>query len=334
MKREFTDFVLNKVKKVKRLLRRTGEGGRTIRCSRLRKFKEKGRSLGVLAQIVAIWYITIFTAIYFTSDTGASFNDVEVIENSLHTEWEIPETEEWDKSSLSFVNNNNGGNNKRGTSNQNSCLEISSAIQNGKDSRDMQGPVKYEIYYAEKGNPKNGTVVVTGEVPALKSGETFQPEYQPTENGKYMFKAYQRPNHPGAGELWSEEIQVNGCSSEDSQNKQSIEQDSTEEQKGQVEQEPAEEQAEQKAEQKEPEPTQEEGAVEEPEVIQENTDTPNESETKEPDPVPSTPEKDDSNKKEDKPQATNSIDEDTKKKESGKKSKEEEQKPKPTEGDS
>ena len=76
----------------------------------------------------------------------------------------------------------------------------------------MEGPVKYEVHWTEKGNPKNGIKVSEGEILALKSGQVHEISYQPIKNGNYMFKAYQRPNHPGKGELWSDGIAVTTCS--------------------------------------------------------------------------------------------------------------------------
>ncbi|MFC0469021.1 hypothetical protein ACFFHM_00185 [Halalkalibacter kiskunsagensis] len=104
----------------------------------------------------------------------------------------------WDRSSLSFTVENL------------TCYGISATIKNGQDSRDMQGEVTYEVYYSEKGNPKNGEVVATGVVHALESGETEELTYTPDQlvAGNYMFKAYQSPNHPGTGVLWSESITV------------------------------------------------------------------------------------------------------------------------------
>ncbi len=105
--------------------------------------------------------------------------------------------EKWDKSSLSF----NGSSGISGT-------EIFATVKNGSGSRDMQGPVKYEVYWIASGNPKGGTVVASGEIPALGSGESYKLKYTPTRAGVYKFKAYQRPGHPGKGELWSWSIEV------------------------------------------------------------------------------------------------------------------------------
>lgn len=102
----------------------------------------------------------------------------------------------WDKSTLSFTGqaiNSNG---------------ISATIKNG--GSPMQGDVVYEVYRSEKGNPKDGVIVASGVVKALLAGEPQELSYSPDllEAGNYIFKAYQRPNHPGTGVLWSSAITV------------------------------------------------------------------------------------------------------------------------------
>jgi chitodextrinase len=83
MKKFFKHFIPNTIHNIKRSLNRTFEGGRKIRYSRLRRFKKKHRRLSILAQLVAIWYLAMFAAIHFTSETGAYFNDVETISETL-----------------------------------------------------------------------------------------------------------------------------------------------------------------------------------------------------------------------------------------------------------
>jgi YqxM protein len=104
----------------------------------------------------------------------------------------------WDRSSLTFtveILTSDG---------------IYATIKNGEGSRAMQGEVTYEVYWTPQGNPKEGKMVATGVVNALTPGETQLLTYKPDHlvAGNYMFKAYQRPNHPGKGELWSESITV------------------------------------------------------------------------------------------------------------------------------
>lgn len=120
---------------------------------------------------------------------------------SVQKEQKLSETNgkvEWDRSSLLFIDQNEN------------CSCISATIKNGQDSRVMQGEVKYEVYWSAKGNPKNGELVYSGSVASLNPGETKELTYvlDPTKPGNYMFKAYQRPGHPGKGELWSESITV------------------------------------------------------------------------------------------------------------------------------
>ncbi|WP_141432705.1 hypothetical protein [Bacillus sp. 03113] len=107
-----------------------------------------------------------------------------------------PKKSAWDRSSLSFI-----GANPTDTG-------ISATIKNGQDSLAMQGEVTYELFWSEQGNPKDGKIVATGVVNALTPGETQVLTYSSDDlpAGNYMFKAYQRPDHPGKGELWSESI--------------------------------------------------------------------------------------------------------------------------------
>ena len=100
----------------------------------------------------------------------------------------------WDRSSL------------EATGAYSDCVNVYAVVRNSGD-RDMAGTVVWELYYAPSGNPKNGNIVATGTVPALKTGESatiFSPASQGT--GNYMFKIYQREGHPGQGELWSAAI--------------------------------------------------------------------------------------------------------------------------------
>lgn len=59
----------------------------------------------------------------------------------------------------------------------------------------MAGTTTWELYYIEKGNPKDGTVVDQGTIPKLAAGEVYRIESTVTQPGNYMFKAYQRPGH-------------------------------------------------------------------------------------------------------------------------------------------
>lgn len=109
----------------------------------------------------------------------------------------------WDKSSLKFTTE--GGD----------CEEIFAIVKNGGD-RAMLGGSTWELYWSATGNPKYGSLIATGSIPALAKNGTFTMTYDPSNNsygpnGNYMFKAYQRPGHPGTGVLWSDIISLSGC---------------------------------------------------------------------------------------------------------------------------
>ncbi|MDC3413622.1 amyloid fiber anchoring/assembly protein TapA [Aquibacillus sp. 3ASR75-11] len=174
-----------------------------MRRSRLSRFKKKKRLKRLLIlQMIAVYSLGILFIIQVTSPTNANFNDIERLSFPLTASNGFYPEGGWDKSSLSFI--------QQGVK----CEEnsIYAVIQNGDDSRAMKGPVPYELYWIEKSNPKNGEIVAEGSVPALGSGKEFTITYLPEKLGNYMFKAYQRPEHPGQGELWSEQIQFDGKS--------------------------------------------------------------------------------------------------------------------------
>lgn len=199
------------------------EEGMTIRFKRTRKYKGKNRILIVSVQLFSIVYLLLMFGSYQVSGTNAYFIDIERTSNTIsicaNYDPTIGCNEEqtiWDKSSLSF------------TSEAFEEKKIQAVIQNGQNSEDMRGTTKYELFYISKGNPKNGQLVEEGEIPALKAGETFTIVADAIRGeGNYIFKAYQRPEHPGKGELWSEQLTVtiessNGTSIEDSTEKQEL----------------------------------------------------------------------------------------------------------------
>ncbi|NGM84647.1 hypothetical protein G5B47_19795 [Paenibacillus sp. 7124] len=102
----------------------------------------------------------------------------------------------WDKSSLYF------------TVQEVTYAGISATVINGGSG--MQGETVYEVFRSDTGNPKNGEVVATGVIGTLAPGESQELIFTPAvlEQGNYMFKAYQRPGHPGTGVLWSDSITV------------------------------------------------------------------------------------------------------------------------------
>ncbi|WP_156130252.1 hypothetical protein [Paenibacillus durus] len=102
----------------------------------------------------------------------------------------------WDKSSLRF------------TVVETTYAGISATVINGGSG--MQGETVYEVFRSDTGNPKNGEVVASGVIGTLAPGESQKLTFTPAvlEQGNYMFKAYQRPGHPGTGVLWSDSISV------------------------------------------------------------------------------------------------------------------------------
>lgn len=84
MIKKITNFVHNLRNKFKSLYG-TNEGGRTIRKTRSKKFRKKGKGIVIAVQIVAVWYILILSGSYLTSETGAYFNDVDKISGTIGT---------------------------------------------------------------------------------------------------------------------------------------------------------------------------------------------------------------------------------------------------------
>ena len=98
----------------------------------------------------------------------------------------------WDKSSLQFVGSTTVSNGI-----------VSATICNYGET--MMGTTTWELWQADKGNPKNGAVIASGTVNALASGECQVLEYNVGGlGGNFKFEAYQRPGHPGTGVLWSD----------------------------------------------------------------------------------------------------------------------------------
>ena len=86
------------------------------------------------------------------------------------------------------------------------CEEVTATVCND-GSGDMNTSTAYEVYFSADGEAKSGAVVGTGTVDALGSGECTDLTFTPTDDGNYIFKAYQEDGHPGTGELWSGRLQ-------------------------------------------------------------------------------------------------------------------------------
>lgn len=108
----------------------------------------------------------------------------------------------WDKSSLTSIGQ--GGD----------CQKVYAVFKNGGSG--MDGTTTWELYWSATGNPKYGSKIASGTIPALSHDGTYEASFNPQNNsygpdGNYMFKAFQRPGHPGTGSLWSEQISISGC---------------------------------------------------------------------------------------------------------------------------
>jgi YqxM protein len=203
MKKKVTNFVLNKLQK-KHLLFRTNEEGSTIRKTRLRKFRTINKKLIIAAQIVAIWYFLILSGSYLTSNTGAAFNDVEVIENSLHANWDI---DQWDKSSLDFDNSKVWSDG----------FKVSSTIKNS--GEDMTFSTwRFYLFKVVNGS-SSGDPVATGVVPNIAAGQLGEISATVGETGVYRFAVRRpldrpgnnKPDENGYSYIWSDnQITVSG----------------------------------------------------------------------------------------------------------------------------
>lgn len=186
---------------------------RKIRYTRVRKFESKYKKYVLGCKIIILWYGFLILGMQWDTGTNASFNDIEKVSATIETDvWS------WDRSSLQFSDKNKG----YGFCSSEIKSFYSELINVGEK---MMGSSAFEIYYVESGegpNKKNpGVKIFTGEIPALKSGQTIRLLYTPDlptlKTGKYKFKAYQRPGHgdpqgkdPSAEsqELWGQEIAV------------------------------------------------------------------------------------------------------------------------------
>ncbi len=147
----------------------------------------------------SIAYLCLLISTFTTNDTNAFLNDNTNSQAQFKAQWEEKQEPskhgDWDKSSLRFVGQ--GG----------SCSEIFATIKNGKNT--MKEKIMYEVFYTEKGSPKKGKIVFEGNSAPLTAGEEVKITFIPENAGVYMFKGYQHVDHPGNGEFWSKEIQVN-----------------------------------------------------------------------------------------------------------------------------
>ncbi len=170
---------------------------------KLYKSKVKVKDLKSMSKITLGLFMLALGMTLFRYDlTKAIFNDEEENKGVISTgTWE-PTPEEWDKSSLHF-------NEEFGC--VTSCELIEAKVCNEEGSEEMQGPSSWELYFADSGNPKEGEITTSGAINPLAGGVRQDLSFETEIQGNYMFKAYQRPEHPGPGELWSEDCEVLVC---------------------------------------------------------------------------------------------------------------------------
>jgi YqxM protein len=171
-----------------------------IRHKRTKKYKTPFKKWKLLCQLMAIWYATTITSSFIDGSTGAYFNDQDQVTGVITAgTWSI-----WDKSSLKFPDEQDR------TIKACSPLDISARISNTGST--MQGTTEYEVYYAAKGNPKNGSSILNGDIQPIAENETTTLTAGISQPGNYKFKALQRPGHGNKEdtrhELWSETITI------------------------------------------------------------------------------------------------------------------------------
>ena len=169
-------------------------------------------------QVLLVWYLLIFTVIQLNSFTNAAFNDVEELQASIHVKWPI---DEWDKSSLDF--------DVAGLERGGSCQppEVYAEILNvGEDM--TFSTWTWELFKVGTGQETKtpiSPVLESGEVPMIKAGEkgriiTTKLQELPGD-GQYRFKVT-KPDRPGQEAIWSEPIEIAGCTAGKEKTEQSV----------------------------------------------------------------------------------------------------------------
>ncbi|UOE57751.1 amyloid fiber anchoring/assembly protein TapA [Cytobacillus oceanisediminis] len=257
-----------------------------MRYKRIRKFGKKNKILLLVFKFVAAWYLLIGMSATLTGQTNAYFSDRDTVTGTIQAgTWETEEPGcskgekhgEWDCSSLKFIGQKYDG------------QKIYATIQN--TGSDMKSAGRYEIYYSENDNAKKGESIegVIAFDP-IKEGQKVELSFIPQQSGSYMFKAYQHKDHPGNGELWSEEIivtlesgEASNVEEEKTEQKADVTEETAKEQvnnkteeTGKEAAEPTEDKPQENPEQKPAEEPKEEQKVEQPEVEEKPQEKPKE----------------------------------------------------------
>jgi len=187
-----------------------------MRSTRSKKLRKRRKGIIIVAKLVSIWYILIFTSSYITSYTGAYFNDVETLTVSIQAEipkTEQPENDSWDRSSLDI--------DAKGTSAWADGNNVYATVKNSGD-RDITTSVwMFYLYKIIDGKP-SGEPVVEGVVPKIASGELGEMKATVTGPGVYAFTVRRPLGHPAKNKPdengytylgWSDYITVEGDNS-------------------------------------------------------------------------------------------------------------------------
>ena len=171
-----------------------------------KKRKPHNAAFSLKSLLILLLFLIPFS---YLKTSNAILSDTEASQASITTTlWGnvTPTPQQWDKSSLHF---------DEGYGCQGDCEEISAKVCNGEDAEDMKGPTEWELYSTDSGNPKDGSVIDSGIINPLEHGACQVLSYSPNgAEGNYMFKAEQRPGHPGQGVLWSEACEILQCETE------------------------------------------------------------------------------------------------------------------------
>lgn len=187
-----------------------------MRYSRSVKYRKKYKKIVILTKVLIIWYAMIASVTLLTTNTSAYFssNNGTSVLISAASSW-------WDGSELVFV--------EKDAENIKACAPIEISVEIKNIGKDMSKSSVFEVYYVEHGTPKNphGELVGVGEIPKLKNNEITELAFEVTENGHYMFKAYQLPEYEGNNdlEIWSKKLHVNCNAAKGNMNEEEIEHD-------------------------------------------------------------------------------------------------------------
>lgn len=153
-----------------------------IRTSRSNKLSKKNKKLVLLVKIVAILYLTLVTASYLTSNTGAYFIDTDNVNGRITAGiWKekLEDKEVENKDSLRFSSDNQK---------IDACGITTISVQIKNNGNDMEETTVFDVYYSEFGNPEAGVKVAYGIVPKLSFDQTATLTIEANKPGNYKYK--------------------------------------------------------------------------------------------------------------------------------------------------